>query len=459
MAKTAPLESIKVKNEVADKVLLVLNSYDKLEFSLDLKQLFKKKLRERYNKTIDVELVGMAELGQTRGNLTGYLKTHERIKKLLSKKKLDSFDTIVYIHDAGLATRIFPLSYEFGTPSKASIRFPEGRAPDMLLPCIAKSIPLLKNTVIILPIDQCFDYADVDINGLLRSLNSHSTSMLLTPIQISRALGSLGTAKIDEDNRISSFYEKTFDEKLIPKYSKGMTLANTFQLFTTKDNLDKIQSAVDLFCSKEKNKDFISHLNATEWSFNKLICESLVLEKKALSKIQLAMRECLQQYEISVGGAIAKGYWIDWASNIMTYLELLRKLTAQISKPDENGNYFVRSKKIKPSSKLESCVFIDCDTVDLFGSYKNCIFIACEWVRIMNCFEGSGSLFYALKKKNFLRKEMNYKLFAHFLSGRRNIEFECDIYDDYRNLYSAMKKVSDDWLYYHEVLKESYNTK
>ena len=305
MAKTAPLESIKVKNEVADKVLLVLNSYDKLEFSLDLKQLFKKKLRERYNKTIDVELVGMAELGQTRGNLTGYLKTHERIKKLLSKKKLDSFDTIVYIHDAGLATRIFPLSYEFGTPSKASIRFPEGRAPDMLLPCIAKSIPLLKNTVIILPIDQCFDYADVDINGLLRSLNSHSTSMLLTPIQISRALGSLGTAKIDEDNRISSFYEKTFDEKLIPKYSKGMTLANTFQLFTTKDNLDKIQSAVDLFCSKEKNKDFISHLNATEWSFNKLICESLVLEKKALSKIQLAMRECLQQYEISVGGAIA----------------------------------------------------------------------------------------------------------------------------------------------------------
>ncbi|MDD5737970.1 MAG: hypothetical protein PHH20_06710, partial [Candidatus Omnitrophica bacterium] len=124
MAKTAPLESIKVKNEVADKVLLVLNSYNKLEFSLDLKQLFKKKLRERYNKTIDVELVGMAELGQTRGNLTGYLKTHERIKKLLSKKKLDSFDTIVYIHDAGLATRIFPLSYEFGTPSKASIRFP-----------------------------------------------------------------------------------------------------------------------------------------------------------------------------------------------------------------------------------------------------------------------------------------------------------------------------------------------
>lgn len=45
------------------------------------------------------------------------------------------------------------------------------------------------------------------------------------------------------------------------------------------------------------------------------------------------------------------------------------------------------------------------------------------------------------------------------MSGRRNIEFECDISDDYRNLYAAMKKISDDWLYYHEILKESYNTK
>ena len=401
----------------------------------------------------------MAELGQTRGNLTGYLRTHERIKKLLSKKKLDSFDTVVYIHDAGLATRIFPLSYEFGTPSKASIRFPEGRAPDMLLPCVAKSVPILKNTIVILPIDQCFDYVEIDIEGLIRSLNNNTASMLLTPIEIKKALGNLGTAKLGSKNEIVSFYEKTFDEKLIPKYGKNMTLANTFQLFTTKENMDKLQNALDLFCSKEKNKDFITHLNATEWSFNKMVCEALVLKKNALSKVQLAMRECLLQYEISVGGAIANGYWIDWASNIMTYLELLRKLTAQMVKPDENGNYFVRSKKIKPSSKLESCIFIDCDTVDLFGSYKNCIFIANEWVRIMNCFTGNGSLFYALKKKNFLRKEMNYKLFAHFLSGRRNIEFECDIYDDYRNLYSAMKKVSDDWLYYHEVLKESYNTK
>ena len=459
MIKGASSENIKVRNEVADSCLLVLNSYDKLEFSPDLKQLFKKKLREKYRKNIDVELIAIAELGQTRGNLTGYLRTHQRIKKLLSKKKLDSFDTIIYIHDAGLATRIFPLSYEFGTPSKASIRFPEGRAPDMLLPCIAKSIPLLKNTVIILPIDQCFDYTEIDSQGLVKSLNRDTASMLFTPIEIKKAVGSLGTAKLDENNHITSFYEKTFDEKLIPKYGKKITLANTFQLFTTKDNMDKLASVLDLFCSKEKNKDFIAHLNSTEWSFNKLVCESLVLKKTALSKVQMAMRECLQQYEVTVGGAVAKGYWIDWASNIMTYLELLRKLAAQMTKPDENGNYFVRSKKIKPSSKLESCIFIDCDTLDLFGSYKNCIFIACEWVRIMNCFTGNGSLFYAVKRKNFLRKEMNYKLFANFLSGRRNIEFECDIYDDYRNLYSAMKKVSDDWLYYHEVLKESFNTK
>lgn len=459
MAKRNSTETVKVGNEVADRCLLVLNSYDKVEFSPHIKNLFEKKLKEKYHKTIEVELIGMAEVGQMRGNLTGYLHTHQRIKKLFSKKKLDSFDTIIYIHDAGLATRIFPLSYEFGTPSKANVRFPEGQTPDMLLPCIAKSIPLLKNTIIILPIDQYFDYVDIDIQGLLRALNRDTAAMLFTPIEIKRAAGNLGTAKLDEKNRIVSFYEKTFDERLIPKFGKKTTLANTFQLFTTKEDMDKLASALDLFCSKEKNKDFIKHLNSTEWSFNKLVCESLVLKKTALSKIQLAMKECLQQYEISIGGALANGYWTDWASNIITYLELLRKLTAQMVKPDENGNYFIRSKKIKPSSKLESCVFIDCDTLDLFGSYKNCIFMACEWVRTINCFTGNDSLFYALKKKNFLRKEMNYKLFADFLSGRRNIEFECDIHDDCRNLYSAMKKVSDDWLYYYEVLKQSYNTK
>lgn len=385
MNKSISGENIKVRNEVADRVLLVLNSYDKLEFSPDLKQLLKKKLREKYNKNIAVELIGMAELGQTWGNLRGYLRTHQRVKKLLSKKKLASFDTIIYIHDAGLATRIFPLSYESGTPSKASVRFPEGRAPKMLFPCIAKSIPLLKNTIVILPIDQYFDYSEVDITGLINSLNRDTASMLFTPVPIDRAAGNLGTAKLDGKNRIVSFREKTFNKKQIPKFGKNMTLANTFQLFMAKENIDKLQDALDLFCSKKKNKDFMAHLNASEWSFNKLICESLVLNKRSLSRVQIAMRECLQQYEISVGGAIAKGYWTDWASNIMTYLELLRKLPAQVTKPDENGNYFIRSRKIKPSSKLESCIFIDCDTVDLFGSYKNCIFITCEWVRIINC--------------------------------------------------------------------------
>lgn len=459
MIKRNPKKEAKVCNEIADNCLLVLNAYTKLSPSDSLKQLFKKKLKERYNKNITVELISLTELDNIRGNLIGYLRTHQRVKQLLSKRQLAFFDTIIYVHDAGLATRIFPLSYETGNPSKANIRFPQGRATDMLLPCIAENIPLLKNTVVILPIDHYFNYTEVDIEALIYSLNNYTACMFFTPVPIKRALGALGTAKLDRYNRLSAFYEKTENRHLIPKYSKGLTLANTFQLFTTQDNLDELQKAVDLFRSENKNKKIIEDLNASEWSFNTLVCESLALKERGLSEAQLAMKECLKKYGISIGGAVVSGYWVDWASNLLAYLSLVRKLVRKLARADENNNYFIRSNNIKPSSKLESCVFIDCDTLDLFGEYKNCIFIGCEWARIMNCFTGSDSLFYVIKKRNLLRKETQNKLSSYFLSGRRNIEFECSLSDDYKSLYNAMKRVSDDWLYYHEVLKLGYNSK
>lgn len=435
--------------EIADKCLIVFNSYKELNLERAQK-IFQKSFQKKYNKRVHLKVVQLQEPAGIGGNLAGYLSAYKRLSKKLTKKEIKSFDTIIFIHDAGLAVRLFPLTYEYSSPLKSTVRFPRGSAIELLFDCIA-NVPLLKESVIILPVDQYFKYESVDAEGLSKSLKNYTFSMIVTPVSIKRALGSLGTVQLGKNNRIELFYEKTEDENLIPRYSKESTLANTFQLITTKDSLDKLQKALNLFTSKPENLSFIKKLDNAGWCFNKLVCESLTLKNEQLSDVQIAMKECLSRCDITVGGIIAQGYWEDWASTITSYINTVRKLTKESEKPVDNNNYFIRSKKIAPSGILKSCIFIDCNTVDLFGDFENCIFVNCAWVRVMSSQKTNNALFYSLRKLNFLRRTMSDYVYSRFVSGRRHIEFECEKDINFKDLWKAMKKTSDDWTRYYKT--------
>lgn len=444
-----------MSSEIANKCLIAFNSYKRLDITPFVES-FRKKLQNKYDKKIKVEIRQLLEPPGVRGNLPGYLHAHHKLVKQLSKQELKSLHSILYIHDAGLATRMFPLSYETGMPLKSSIRFPQGYAINLILSSIAKSIPLLKGSVIIIPTDQYFVYEKVDTKGLLNSLNNYTMSMLLVPVPIKRVLGSLGAVKLGTNNKIAAFYEKTKNEKAIPKYTRNLTLANTFQVYSTIENLNSLRKALNHFCSRKENKSFVKELNNTDWNFNKLVCETLTLEDKRLNPSQLAMKESLQKYSVTtIGGAVAKGYWEDWSSNVASYLKLFRKLVQEKEKPDKDNNYFIRSKKIKAFGKLKSCIFLDCDTMEICGDYENCIFTNCQYLRLINCEAANNSLFYCLKRLNFFRNRMNNYIYARFLSGRRHIEFESELDADLASSYWIMKKIAEDWLKYHEEIKKT----
>ena len=168
------------------------------------------------------------------------------------------------------------------------------------------------------------------------------------------------------------------------------------------------------------------------------------------------MKESLQKYSVTtIGGAVAKGYWEDWSSNVASYLKLFRKLVQEKEKPDKDNNYFIRSKKIKAFGKLKSCIFLDCDTMEICGDYENCIFTNCQYLRLINCEAANNSLFYCLKRLNFFRNRMNNYIYARFLSGRRHIEFESELDADLASSYWIMKKIAEDWLKYHEEIKKT----
>jgi hypothetical protein len=438
--------------DIINNCLIVFNSYRDL--NLDRAQeIFKYEFENTYNKKIDLHLKKMLEPAGIRGNLPGYLSAYSRLKEEMPEKEFNQYDSIIFIHDAGLATRLFPLTYESGSPLKSTIRFPEGFAVEVLFACIAKHMPLIKDSVVILPVDQYFDYTSIDEKALDFCLKNYSFTMLLNQVPIKRAVNSLGTVKLGDNNKISAFKEKTNNEDEILKHSKDSTLANTFQLLTTRENLDKMQSALRLFLSKPENETFIKKLDETEWSFNELVCEALSLDKEELSDAQLAMKTSLEQVGISLGGVIANGFWEDWSSNIYAYINLMRKLVKEKEKSSGNDNYFVRSRKIVATGNLKSCIFIDCDTIDLFGDFENCVFVNCDWVRMISAEKSRDALFYSLKKMNFLRRDMSNYVYSRFISGRRHIDFECEIDVNLKQLYDTMKKISSDWVKYHEVVE------
>ncbi|HVZ34452.1 MAG TPA: hypothetical protein VG963_18615 [Polyangiaceae bacterium] len=408
-------------------------------------ELFQHAIERRHGGPFRAELIQRSEQPLLRGNLLGYLRAHEEILQRLSPLERRSFDTIVYIHDAGLATRMFPLSYEHGNPSKAAIRFPSGSALEMLLTCVAGSLPLIKGCALMIPIDQYFLYDTFDPQTLARVVSRHTLTTIVTETSVERALGSLGVVELTEDGVLSGFVEKPGHRSLIPQHTPDHTLANTFQLFSTIEQLSHLAQVVEGFAADPQHKPFVRQLDEIGWSFSELVFESLHLPRQMLSPAQAAFRALLETSNITLGGVVARGHWEDWAANGASYAKLLRALAMSMSAPDASGNYLVRSHGILNHGSVKSCYFIDCDTIDLLGDFENCVFVNCSRIRLMNCEKAANSLFYTLQEVNFFRREMSNYLYGRFLAGMRHYEFECELDARAAELFKAMDRITKSW--------------
>jgi len=460
--KGTKIKRMKMNDKIANSCLIVFNAYKEIDFERAL-FIFEKELEEKYGKKIDIELIQLREPPDMQGNLTGYLYAHKRIMEMLSEEKRNSFDTILYIHDAGLATRVFPLSYEAGDPSKATIRFPQGLAIEVLLSCIAKYIPLLKGLVLIMPSDQYFEYEDIDVKLVQKTITSSILSMICIPLLIDKTLGSLGVIELEDNGNIKKFYEKTKNRKIIPRFYSDFTLANTFQLFTTIENLNLLQKAVDHLMEHRKKRGkklaLDQHLiDDVDIDFNKLISEALTLDEEVLSEDQIVMKQFLDAHNVNLGAIVVKGFWEDWCSDISAYINIVKKIAKEKIKPDSDNNFFIRSQNINYAGKVKSCVFLDCDIVDLMGDYEDCLFVGCYKIRLMSGGPTENALFYTLKKSNFMRMNMSDYLFGQFKSGRRHVEVECPLNTSPTRLYHMMYKMMKDWESYTKSIKKGKGT-
>lgn len=429
---------------LASSCLIVLTSHNFLseEQAHAVTTLFQKALEQKHGRLVRVTFIQLDEPASVRGNLIGYLRTH---REALQRHMLDAVDCVIYVHDAGQATRMFPLSYEHGNASKAAIRFPTGSALEMLLICIAKSIPLLKECAMIFPVDQYFCYDTLDVDSLQRSIARHCLTLVAMQVPVERALGSLGVLNLNSDGRVSFFREKTNDRSLIPEHVPNHTLASTFQVFSSIEALTHLTTVIEKFIADQQNAAIVQDLNESGWSFSSLIFETLCLPKHELSAAQAALHPHLSQAEFCFGGVVAEGEWEDWAQSGKSYMRILRSLAILANECDDRGNYMIRSQNIRCTGRMVSCIFIDCETVDLLGDFENCVFVNCSRIRLMNCENASGSLFYALKEVNFFRRDMTQYLYGRFLSGQRHFEFECEIDARTDALFKIMDRIIKSW--------------
>lgn len=433
--------------DLAASCLLVLTSHSALEpqKAADAVRVFRRAIERRHGKPFRAELMQRTEWPLMRGNLLGYLRAHEEIMQKLSPRERRSFDTVVYIHDAGLATRMFPLSYEYGSPSKAAIRFPAGSALDMLLTCIADSLPLIKGCALMIPIDQYFQYDALDAQALDRVVSRHTLTTIVSEAPVERALGTLGVVQLTGDGKMSAFREKPSHPSLVPEYRPDHALASTFQLFSSIEQLSNLARIVGQFVADPRHEHLVRELDTVGWSFSQLVFESLCLPSHTLTPAQAALRVLLEKANITLGGVLARGQWEDWAANGASYARLLRALAVSTSEPDKDGNHFVRTKEVLSHGRMKSCFFIDCDTVDLLGDFENCVFVNCSRIRLLNCQKAENSLFYGLQEVNFFRREMSNYLYGRFLAGLRHYEFECELNARADELFKAMDRITKSW--------------
>lgn len=435
---------------LASSCLIVLNSHRSADTTSNAifaqaAALFERTASQVQGRAVAVRTLQLREPSSINGNLTGYLRAHAEVLRVISAAELAATDMILYIHDAGLATRVFPLSYESGTPSKGSIKFPNGSGLETLLVNIAKNLPLLRGCVAIVPIDQYFSYDPLDLDALLASVARHSISLILTPVPIERAIGSLGVVDLSETGQIERFVEKPTDPGSICETTPGQTLANTLQLYTRISELAKLQSALDDFSARPENRGYVTALDQCGWSLSHHIFETLTQPRAALSPIQEALHASLCSYGFTLGGIVAIGSWEDWASSGRAYAALVKQLVRASVACDANGNSMLRSRNVKASGQLTRCIFIDCDTIDLLGDYEDCLFVNCNRIRLMNCESATNSLFYGLRDVNFLRRDMSNYLYSRFLSGQRYIEFECELSVNTASLYQMMNRLVQGW--------------
>lgn len=423
-------------------ILLVYNGYAHLEDG-SLQKFFDEICQTKHGDDLSFDLLELAEDEWIHGNLMGFLEAHKKVLSLYPHPK-PLPDTIVYIHDAGMSKRIFPLQFLSGKPSKGLVRLPTGPAIAQTFHCLVHNLPFLKGTVVIVPIDHFYSYCDLNLALLRERIERFGMVMLQIDVPVLSAVGRLGVSQLDPSGRIVSFLEKPTEEGTVPLARKGTVLANTFQIFLSQQGMQGLLDAFDEFQREEK--ELSRDLDIKGWDFSSLVSETLTRPDEKLNVFQRAFKERLKKYEINLGGLEVRGEWRDWSSSITVYIEFIKANVSQAGAPDLNGNYWIRTAGIKIiDGDVKDCIFIDCDTVDLHGHFSGCIFVNCKRCRVAVATHAQESVFANLFEVNSLSVETTSQLYAWGKTGRRKIFSITGFTEDYRELYDGPGSFVKGW--------------
>ncbi|HOW87672.1 MAG TPA: hypothetical protein PKV84_03325 [Candidatus Omnitrophota bacterium] len=423
-------------------VLVVYNGYAPLE-EHSFQRIFDEMWRSKHGDDISFQFLKLEEDESIHGNLLGFLEAHKKVLDLYPHGA-QLPDTIVYIHDAGMSKRIFPLQYATGKPSKALIRVPKGPAIAQTFHCMAHNLPFLKNTVMIIPIDQFFNYFDINVERLRERVEQFGMVMLQVDVPVATAVGQLGVTQMDPSGRIVAFFEKPKDPAMIPLVREGTALGNTFQVYFSHQGMQGLLAAFEEFRKEEKK--LAKELDEAGWDFNGLVSETLTLPDAKLNVFQKAFKKHLKKHKIGLGGLEVKGTWQDWASSLPVYFDFIKAQAPQMGAPDLEGNVWIRTEGIKiVTGDASNCIFIDCDTVDLHGKFSDCVFVGCKKCRIAVATTAKGSIFANLFETNTLSVEANNQVFAWGRTGRRKVFSITGFNEDYRELYDGPGSFVKGW--------------
>jgi hypothetical protein len=296
----------------------------------------------------------------------------------------------------------------------------------------------------IIPIDQFYNYFDLHVEQLKERIEHFGMVMLQVDVPVASAVGQLGVTQLDPSGKIVSFLEKPKDPALIPLVREGTALGNTFQVYFSRQGMQRLLDAFEEFRKEEKK--LAKELDEAGWDFNGLVSETLTLPDEKLNVSQKAFKRHLKKHKVNLGGLEVKGSWQDWASSLRVYFEFIRAHAPQTAAPDLEGNIWIRTDGIKiVTGDVSNCVFIDCDTVDLHGSFSNCVFVNCRKCRIAVATQAKESIFANLFETNTLSVEAKNQVFAWGMTGRRKIFSITGFAEDYRELYDGPGSFVKGW--------------
>jgi hypothetical protein len=399
--------------------------------------------RSKHGDEVSFQFLKLEEDESIHGNLLGFLEAHKNVLNLYPHAS-EFPDTVVYIHDAGMSKRIFPLQYATGKPSKALIRVPRGPAIAQTFYCMAHNLPFLKDTVMIIPIDQFFSYFDMNVEKLRERIEHFGMVMLQVDVPVASAVGQLGVTQLDPTGKITAFFEKPKDPAVIPLVREGTALGNTFQMYFSRQGMKGLLDAFEEFRKEEKKLS--KELDETGWDFNGLVSEALTLPDEKLNIAQRAFKKHLKKHKVNLGGLETKGTWQDWASSLPVYFDFVRAHAPQMGVPDLEGNIWIRTESIKiVTGNISNCIFIDCDTVDLHGHFSDCVFVNCKKCRIAVATSAKESIFANMFETNALSVAAKNQVLAWGRTGRRKIFSITGFDEDYRELYDGPGSFVKGW--------------